>query len=256
MPATTTSTRAATTCDRLLGGRVTLEQPAKGFRAGLDAVLLAASVAAPAAARVLDAGAGTGAAALCLARRRPDLEVVGLEREPATAALARANAARNSGAGRVTIETADLLAPPSAQQARFDAVMTNPPFNPPEGRAAPSPARAAAMVDAVGPAAWLVACLARLAPGGRLVLIHRADRLPAVLAALEPSAGAIEIIPLWPGPGAAAAKRVILRCRKGARGPAILRRGLVLHDETGMFTDAAEALLRHAAALDEVLAIG
>jgi len=250
-----TAATTGTTLDRLLGGRVILEQPAKGFRAGIDAVLLAASVDAPAAARVLDAGAGSGAAALCLARRRPDLAVVGLERDPATAALGRANAERNEDGGRVAIETGDLMAPPAALVVPFDAVMTNPPFNAPESRAAPSPARAAATVDTVGPATWLAACLARLAPKGRLVLIHRADRLPAVLAALEPAAGAIEIVPLWPGPGAAAAaKRVIVRCRKGARGPAILRRGLVLHRATGIFTDAAEAILRHAASLDDVLA--
>ena len=259
MPAPTTAptaTTAVTTVDRLLGGRVILEQPAKGFRAGIDAVLLAASIDAATAGRVLDAGAGTGAAALCLARRRPDLLVVGLERDPAMAALARGNAERNGAAARVRIETGDLMAPPVALTEPFDAVMTNPPFNPPDGRTTSLPARAAAMVDVTGPAAWLAACLARLAPGGRLALIERADRLPAVLAALEPAAGAIEIVPLWPGPGTANAKRVIVRCRKAARGPAMLRRGLVLHRATGIFTEAAEAILRDAAALDDVLATG
>ncbi len=244
----------ATTLDRLLGGRVVLEQPVAGFRAAIDAVLVAAAVEARPGSRVLDAGCGTGAATLCLARRRPDLALVGLERDPAAAALAVRNVERNARGGVVEVVQGDLLEPPAAVKGSFDAVLTNPPFNAADGRAAAQPSRAAAMVDAVGPAAWLGACLRRLAPGGRLVLIHRADRLPAVLAALEPMAGAIEIVPLWPGPEAASAKRVIVRCRKGARGPAILSRGLVLHDRAGNFSEAAEAILRHGAALDDVLA--
>ena len=244
----------ATTLDRLLGGRVVLEQPVAGFRAAIDAVLVAAAVEARPGSRVLDAGCGTGAATLCLARRRPDLALVGLERDPAAAALAVRNVERNARGGVVEVVQGDLLEAPAAVKGSFDAVLTNPPFNAADGRAAAQPSRAAAMVDAVGPAAWLGACLRRLAPGGRLVLIHRADRLPAVLAALEPMAGAIEIVPLWPGPEAASAKRVIVRCRKGARGPAILSRGLVLHDRAGNFSEAAEAILRHGAALDDVLA--
>ena len=257
---------AATTIDALLGGRIVLEQPAEGFRASIDAVLLAAAVDVRQGSCVLDAGCGTGAAALCLAWRRPDLVITGLEIDPLTAALARGNVGRNGRRlgqhppGTVTIASGDLMAPPDglpeALQQPFAALMTNPPFHPPTGEAARDRGRAVAMVDAEGPSGWLGACLRRLAPGGRLVLIHRADRLPSILAALEPRAGAIEVIPLWPGPGTAAAKRVIVRCRKGARGPAILRRGLVLHGRTGIFTEAAEAILRHGAALDDVLEVG
>lgn len=265
---------APSTIDALLGGRIVLEQPARGFRASIDAVLLAAAVDVRQGSSVLDAGCGTGAAALCLAWRRPDLVLTGLEIDLLTTALARGNVERNGRSpgqhppGTVTVVAGDLMAPPDALsdplpdplpdvlRRPFAAVMTNPPFHPPTGEAARNRGRAVATVDAAGPAGWLGACLRRLAPGGRLVLIHRADRLPRVLAALEPGAGAIEIIPLWPKTGSAAAKRVIVRCRKGARSPAILRRGLVLHGRTGIFTEAAEAILRHGAALDDVLEVG
>ncbi len=248
---------AATTVDRLLGGRVLLEQPASGFRAGLDAVLLAAAVVAAADATVLDAGCGTGAASLCLARRRPDLRVTGLELDPATADLATRNVRRNALDDRVTIVAGDLLARPATLPGRtFAGVMTNPPFNPAGGRPPADPGRALAMVEATGVAGWLAACLARLAGGGRLALIHRADRLPKVLAALDGKVGAIEVIPLWPAADGRPAGRVIVRCRKGARAPAVLRRGLVLHAGAGIFSEAAEAVLRHGAALDDVLPAG
>lgn len=243
-----------TTIDRLLGGRVLLEQPVAGFRAAIDAVLLAAALDPRAGATVLDAGCGSGAATLCLARRRPDLALTGLELDPGMAALAVANLARNGLEAMARIETGDLLAPPPGPApGPFATLMTNPPFHPQEGRAADGAGRALAMVDRAGAAAWLNACLRRLAPRGRLVLIHRADRLPELLAALAPAMGDIEIIPLWPMADGRPARRVIIRCRKDARGPATLAPGLVLHRASGKFTEAAEAVLRDGLALDAVL---
>ena len=52
----------ATTDDAFLGGRVQVLQPRKGFRAGLDAVMLAAAVPARAGDRVCELGAGVGTA--------------------------------------------------------------------------------------------------------------------------------------------------------------------------------------------------
>ncbi|MCO4829001.1 MAG: methyltransferase, partial [Lentibacter algarum] len=57
------------THDAFLGGRLKLWQPKQGYRAGVDPVLLAASIAAKAGESVLDLGCGAGAAALCLGRR-------------------------------------------------------------------------------------------------------------------------------------------------------------------------------------------
>ncbi|MBN9278626.1 MAG: methyltransferase, partial [Hyphomicrobium sp.] len=87
----------ALTDDAFLGGALAILQPAEGYRAGLDAVLLAAACGAQAGkgARVLDAGAGVGVAGLCVARRVVDAHVTLVEREPVLAEIARRNAARN-----------------------------------------------------------------------------------------------------------------------------------------------------------------
>ena len=53
---------AAHTDDGFLGQRLQLLQPAKGYRAGIDAVLLAASIPARKGERVLEAGSGAGVA--------------------------------------------------------------------------------------------------------------------------------------------------------------------------------------------------
>ena len=81
--------------DAFLGGRLRLLQPAKGYRAGVDPVLLAASVPAKAGQRVLELGCGVGAALLCLGRRVPGLSLTGVEIQPLYAYCARCNALGN-----------------------------------------------------------------------------------------------------------------------------------------------------------------
>ena len=98
------------TSDAFLGGALDILQPASGYRAGLDAVLLAAACGARTGdgARVLDAGAGVGVAGLCLARRVADADVTLVEREPVLAGLARENIVRNALAERVHVVELDI----------------------------------------------------------------------------------------------------------------------------------------------------
>ena len=55
--------------NRLLGGRVILRQPSRGYRAGLDAALLAAACDAAPGGRVIEAGCGAGAVLMTAAMR-------------------------------------------------------------------------------------------------------------------------------------------------------------------------------------------
>ncbi|MGB0439250.1 MAG: methyltransferase, partial [Paracoccaceae bacterium] len=50
------------TCNAFLGGRAQIWQPRDGYRAGIDPVLLAASVPARPGERILDLGCGGGGA--------------------------------------------------------------------------------------------------------------------------------------------------------------------------------------------------
>jgi SAM-dependent methyltransferase len=107
---------AATTADGFLGGRLLIHQPVAGYRAGTDAVLLAAAVPARAGDRVLELGCGVGTAALCLMARVPGLSVTGVERQPDYADLARRNASENGLPLQVV--TADLARLPAGCAAR------------------------------------------------------------------------------------------------------------------------------------------
>jgi tRNA1(Val) A37 N6-methylase TrmN6 len=233
--------------DSLLDGRVQVAQPADGYRVAVDAVLLAAAVDAAPGATVLDLGCGVGSVGLCLAWRRPDLSITGLDREPVFVAAARANAARNGFGARLHICAADVRAP-LAQ--KFDHVAMNPPYLK-AGTATVSahPLKAAATAESDATLAdWIAAARDALKPGGVLTLIHRADRLDDVLSAVTRSFGGITILPLHPKQDRAA-KRVILRAQLGSGEKLAMLPGLVLHEENGAFTAAADRILRHGNAL-------
>jgi tRNA1(Val) A37 N6-methylase TrmN6 len=246
--------------DRLLGGRVLLAQPASGFRAGLDAVFLAAAVAAQPGEQVLELGCGTGAASLCLAVRVPGLRVAGLDKDLALVRLAAHNAECNGLAGRVQVFHGDLMSPPMRlAPASFDHVMANPPYRAAgQGRPPQDDGRIAATIeDAAALKDWLNFALVMLRPQGRLTMIYAAERLDILLVALAAGWGGIRLFPLWPGGQQPAAdqglakpaKRVLLSARRGSRAPIALLPGLTLHRPDGGFTPAAEAILRDAAAL-------
>ncbi|OWJ68305.1 tRNA1(Val) (adenine(37)-N6)-methyltransferase [Inquilinus limosus] len=234
--------------DRLLGGRVRLLQPRDGYRAAIDPVLLAAAVAAGPGERVADLGCGVGAALLCLAARCPEVAVTGVERDPGLAALARDNLGLNGLAGRATVIEGSVAEP--IPDAPFDRVMMNPPFLPPgRGRTSAHQIKAAANVeDGLDLAGWIAAAAKVLKPRGWLTLVHRADRIDEICAALRPGFGAVTLFPLWPRAGEPA-RRVLVQARRGGRSPAVLAAGLVLHEADGGYTPAAQAVLRDAAPL-------
>ncbi|WP_422075133.1 tRNA1(Val) (adenine(37)-N6)-methyltransferase [Tranquillimonas rosea] len=220
---------AALTADAFLGGRLTVRQPARGFRAGVDAVMLAAAVPARSGDTVLELGCGVGTASLCLARRVAGLDVTGIEREADYATLARENAAGN--AIGMSIFTADLSRLPDPVRVQsFDHVIANPPYYVPDTRTGAADAgREAALAEDIDLRTWIDVATRRLAPGGWLTLIQRADRLRDVLAACDDRLGALEVLPLAPRHGRAA-RLVLLRARKGGRSPMVLHAPVVLHE--------------------------
>ncbi|MDJ0686230.1 MAG: methyltransferase [Alphaproteobacteria bacterium] len=224
-----------TTDDTLLGGAVALRQFRTGYRAAIDPVLLAAAVPeVKQGETVVDFGVGAGAALLCYLARVPEARGVGVDSDPAAIELAQWNFRRNAFALSAEAHQAcvtalgGFLPPNSAAQ-----VMANPPYlSDQDGTAPPHASKRQAHVSgSVGLADWIDAMLLALRPKGGLTLIHRADRVDRILGALAGRAGAVEILPIRARAGADAS-RVIIRARKGVRGPARLAEGLILHDPT------------------------
>ena len=241
----------ALTHDAFLGGLLHLWQPRKGYRAGVDPVLLAATIPAVSGQRVLELGCGVGAAILCLGARIHGLSLTGVEREEAYAALAERNG--ESALEVVQADIADL--PLTLRQRQFDHVLANPPYwRRHASIAADDPMREAALGEETPLAVWVETAVKRLAPKGLLHIIHRAERLPDILAALPHDMGGIEVLPIAARQGRMA-ERVIVRARKQGRAdfrlcaPLILHRGDT-HVDGDQYTAPIRNALRTGAALD------
>ena len=238
--------------DRLLGGRVVLRQAKGGYRAGMDAALLAAACDAKAGERVVEAGCGAGAVLLAAAARHPDASFLGLESDPAALAFAVGNIALNLLDARAEARLADIAQPFSRLGlAPFDAALANPPFFDDAGELrAPSPAKRAAWIAAEGLAVWCGFLIKAVREKGTITLIHRANRLADIMAHLSPKAGSFAVRPIHPFADVPA-KRVLVRAIKTGKAPLRILPPLVLHDRGGAkHTPQAEAILRGEAALD------
>ena len=208
-------------------------------------MLLAASIPARPGQSVLEAGTGAGAALLCLGHRVPGLAGTGVERDPAMAALARHNLAANTLP--FAILTADVTTHPSLQQA--DHVLANPPWHDPASTRPPDARRAAATHRApAGLEAWVAALAPLVCPGGTLTLALPMALIPAAQALLDGQGlPGQTVMPLCPRAGQPA-KIALLRAVHAPEGRHIAP-GLVLHPDGPGYTEAAEAILRHGAAL-------
>lgn len=243
----------ALTLDGFLGGRLQILQPRQGYRAAMDPALLAASVPARAGQSVLELGCGAGVASLCLGARIPGLHLSGVELQADYADLARRNAVANGQ--EFAVWQADLMALPAGLRAlSFDHVIANPPYFPAGGgTSSQNGGRETAMRENLPLANWVRVGMARLKPGGWLVMVQAAARLPDLLAALA-GRGGISVLPLAPRTGKPT-NRLIVRAKKGGRSAFALLPAVILHDGVAHDGDrdshsaAARAILRDGAAM-------
>lgn len=237
--------------DAFLGGRFSLLQPKKGFRAGFDSVFLAAAVPCAEGERIFEAGIGAGAVALCLLERVPGLTLTGVERSPFYALLAEKNMERNGMKDRVSVIQGNLryalsrdlaLWPP---HGTFDHVCANPPFFK-EGEVMLSThiLTSQARVFKDGELAlWMKVLHAMVKPRGTATVIIRSETLPDVLQAMEGKFGGIKVLPIYPY-AKSRATRLIVQGIKGSRAPVDVLSPFFLHREDGSYTAEAEGVLR------------
>ena len=249
---TISDVRHDVTEDYFLGDRLIIRQPRKGYRAGVDAVLLAASVRAPEEgdATLLDIGAGVGTVGLCAAVRLPGLRVTLFEREAELVKRALENIAANNLTSRVTAVQAEVGSAAGLAPDSFDDVVANPPFHDSgAGTLAPNVLKAAShAMPGQALDDWLRFMARMVRPGGRATLIHKAEALADTLAAFEARFGGLIILPIHARADEPAI-RVLVQGIKGSRAPLSLRPHFVLHGEDNAFTADAQKILRHGGAL-------
>ncbi|WP_244577875.1 tRNA1(Val) (adenine(37)-N6)-methyltransferase [Hoeflea halophila] len=240
----TADARPATTIDAFHNGGFFLVQPAdSGHRAGMDAMLLAATVPEGAGGVLADLGAGAGAAGLAALNRLPDLSAVLIERSTAMADCARRSLALRENAhlaSRTRILEADVTLTGNRRRDAgladyaYDYVILNPPFNAGNDRRTPDPLKAEAHAMETDDMfeRWLRTAAAILKPGGQVSVIARPESLAEIFAALGKRFGGIEITPVIPRAGSDAI-RVLVTAIKGSQARMGLRDGLFIHEGQG-----------------------
>lgn len=238
--------------DAFLGGKLKILQPEKGYRAGIDAVLLAASVPASDGDTLFEAGIGTGVAAACLATRVPGTIITGVEIASRYALIAEENFKRNELHERVMVLKGDLCDSMRHDQVDWPTpgsvshAYANPPFFVDNTVQAPADAlRAQAhMLKAGELDNWVKVMANAVKPRGTVSIIHPASSLLTLLSAMGARLGGLTVLPLRAHRDDAAS-RIIVRGTKGSKAPLRLLPGLVLHEAgSDAFVDEVDAVLR------------
>ena len=237
------------TQDDFLGGKLRIWQPRVGYRAGVDPVILAASIAAKPDDHILELGCGVGVASLCIATRVPGVTLTGVELQESYAELARRNGEENEIDFEVI--TADLRALPSdLRQRRFAHVIMNPPyFDRNTGTSATDTGRDIAFGGDTALSDWIEVGAKRVGPRGYLTIIQRIERLPEVLSALAGRLGAIIVRPIA-GREGRAPELFLLQARQEGRAAFRMAPTLVMHEgdshvaDTESYTPDVRAALR------------
>jgi len=231
-----------------------LAQPEGGFRFGADTLLLAAFAHAnlkPGKALTgLDLGTGCGAASFGLLLLRPvdPLRLTGIDTGPEMIDAAKANAAA-LGLAQFTPLLADVQDYRSTG-AGFDFVLANPPFRVPgTGKACPDDGRHRARFEGPGGFAAFAACAGRnLRAGGRLFLVHLAERLPELLRTLaEAGLNTRQLLPVQGLAGKPPRLVLLMAVRGGGEGLS-LDCPLILYTAQGELTPEALGFCPHLAA--------
>ncbi len=230
---------AELTRNDFLGGRVRVWQPSSGYRAGIDPVLLAASVPAKPGQDVLELGAGGGVGLLCLGARVAGLRLTGVELQHGYAELARKNAVENRQA--LQIFEADLQTLPSeVRQMRFDQVFANPPYFGTKGRKGSQDAgRERGLSGPLPLQAWVEVAAKRTKPKGGVTMICRIEGLGAILAGFETHLGSIIVLPIAARKGREAGLFLIHGRKEGRAGLRMLS-PMIVHQSARHERDAED----------------
>ena len=240
------------TKDSFLGGGIRIWQPKKGYRAGIDPILLAASVNVNAGQKVLDLGCGVGTASFAIGYRVKNVELYGIEIQKIFADLADLNSKENGI--EFQVECADISKLSSNITSKnFDHVIANPPyFDRKSSVRGINVSKEKSFGDTRPISEWLKVAAKRAKPKGFVHFIVRSDRLMEIFTNMPNSLGSLVITPVISRKNENA-KLTILHAKKIGRAGFIISSPIVLHplksDSREKYVPEVDKVLRNGASL-------
>lgn len=234
------------TQNTFFNGRITMFQPASGYRFSLDAVIAANTAAGCKAFRALDIGTGCGILPIVMAYRNPEISVIhGIEIQEELAMLARKNVSVNHMDPRIRIHTKDIQQVTSRDiGGPVDLIACNPPhYEARAGRINPASQKALARHEIALPLKGLVSAASRLlVSGGQFLAIYPASRLVDICWNMRNTG----IEPKWirfihSAPDRPASKVLVKGVKDGGTGAAVVS-PLYVADEDGRYTPEMKAM--------------
>jgi tRNA1Val (adenine37-N6)-methyltransferase len=238
----------AQTVGTILGGALTIVQPADGYRFAIDSILLARFARPRPRARVLELGAGCGVVSIVVAALYRPSEVVAVEFQSRLAELIAHNAVLNRTTSVKAI-CADLSqAIPGLAPAAFDYIVANPPYRAAwRGRQSPIAERRLARSGSEATLVDFIAAAARHANrGGRLAMVFTASRTAELIAEMKRHSLEPKRIRFVHSKPAEAATIVLIEARKAGGIESIIEPPLFIYDSSGAYTEEVHAMLTHA----------
>ena len=249
-----------TTIDGFLDNSFFVSQSAKGpHRAGLDAVLLAATVPEDAKGRVADFGAGCGVAGMAVAQRCKGVTVDLVEINAGALEHARRSVGLVQNAhlaDRLKVIDADLTAKGEDRisagllENTYDHIIANPPYNDDAFQPSPDPDRAFAHAMEPNMLEKWVKTAAHVARAkANLTLILRPASMGDLLGALGSRFGSVKIKPIH-ATERLPALLMLVQAVKGGRAPLEIQMPLVLRGMDGNMRAEVEEIMRGRAESD------
>ena len=244
------------TIDDFLSGAIKVVQPKSGYRAGIDPILLAASIPAKFGQSVLELGCGVGTASLALAHRVAGLNITVVEVQPSYAKLALRNADLNNLP--LSVVCADLAELPSEiRDQQFDHVFANPPyFDRKSSTRSDDIGRDRAIGENDELNMWLSVAAKRVKPKGYVHFIFRTERMDEFLRLMPNSLGSRVITPIVPRYGRQSTLFMAHACKNGQaafrlESPLILHKGEFHQQDGEDYSQKISKVLRDGDALTD-----
>ena len=202
-----------------------------GDAVSTDTLALASFIRSDSARRGVELGCGSGLLMLTLLFSHPALSMTGADIREEAVSQARRNLAANSFESRGTVLLSDYRALP-LPKGSFDLVCANPPYFPASAAASPDARRDTMRRESATLAETAAVASSLLRPGGSFSLVHRAERMAEVFAALREVSLEPKRLRLFSARAESAPSLFFLEARKGAHA------GLVLEPLLYQFTSS------------------